>query len=135
MAAEGGENICVSVRVRPLNDKEQSSRESVAWRVVEGTSILPNENNPRRNAENQFAFGEWSILFAFDSDNQFLSAHSFPLTLMLVCADHVFDSDGSTQEVYDKCARNIINSALEGRNGTQICSRLKIFEEYNFWRV
>lgn len=58
MAEPSGENIRVSVRVRPINKREEETAEKVAWRIVDGGSILPNENNPRRNAENAFTFGD-----------------------------------------------------------------------------
>ena len=33
----------------------------------------------------------------------------------------MFDQDSTAEQVYDLCARNIINSAMEGRNGTIFC--------------
>jgi hypothetical protein len=55
--SEGRENVCVSVRVRPINKREEETQENIAWRVLEGTNIVPSEHNPRRSAENSFAFG------------------------------------------------------------------------------
>eukprot|EP00960_Hanusia_phi_P053446 762078-Hanusia_phi.AAC.2 len=71
------ENICVSIRVRPLNKREEECSQKEAWRVIDGKSVVPTEHNPRTGQGYSFAF-----------------------------------------DVYDKCARGIIISALEGQNGT-----------------
>jgi hypothetical protein len=49
------ENIRVSVRVRPLNKRENDGNERSGWRVVDGASIVPTENNPRPGQG--FSFG------------------------------------------------------------------------------
>ncbi|EKX53682.1 hypothetical protein GUITHDRAFT_64226, partial [Guillardia theta CCMP2712] len=82
------ENICVSVRVRPLNKREEECSQREAWRVVDGKSVVPTEHNPRNGQGYSFAF------------------------------DNVFDNVSTSEDVYDKCARGIILSALEGQNGT-----------------
>ena len=59
MADPAGENISVSVRVRPINKREEETAEKQAWRIVDGHTIYPSEHNPRKNnLENPFAFGE-----------------------------------------------------------------------------
>jgi centromeric protein E len=81
------ENISVSVRIRPLNKREIDSDQKEAWRVLQGTTIVPSEHNPRPG----------TTPFAFD---------------------HVFDGPCETRDVYDRCAKSIMTSALEGQNGT-----------------
>ena len=63
MSEPAGENICVSIRVRPMNKREEETAEKSAWRIIEGTNIVPTENNPRKDTGNQFAFGEEPTLF------------------------------------------------------------------------
>ena len=81
------ENISVSVRLRPLNKRDIDSDQKEAWRVLQGTTIVPSERNPNP-ATTPFAF------------------------------DHVFDGTCETRDVYDRCAKSIMTSALEGQNGT-----------------
>jgi centromeric protein E len=81
------ENISVSVRIRPLNQREREADQKEAWRVLQGINIAPSEHNPRPGTQ-PFAF------------------------------DNVFDGPCETISVYDRCAKSIMTSALEGQNGT-----------------
>lgn len=54
--AEGGENISVAIRVRPLNARELAGEEKTAWKVVEGKSLVSTEHNSRQGQA--FSFGE-----------------------------------------------------------------------------
>jgi len=81
------ENISVSVRIRPLNQREKDSDQKEAWRVLQGINIAPSDSNPRPGTS-PFAF------------------------------DNVFAGPCETQEVYERCAKSIMTSALEGQNGT-----------------
>jgi len=81
------ENVSVSVRIRPLNQREKDSDQKEAWRVQQGINIVPSDNNPRPG----------TTPFAFD---------------------HVFDGPCETKDIYDRCAKSIMTSALEGQNGT-----------------
>ena len=49
------ENISVSVRIRPLNQREHDAENKEAWRVVNGTNVVPSEHNPRPGTQ-PFAF-------------------------------------------------------------------------------
>ena len=81
------ENISVSVRIRPLNNREKESDQKEAWRVVGGTNVVPSEHHSRPGTQ--------------------------PFTF-----DHVFDGPCETTDVYDRCAKSIMASALQGHNGT-----------------
>ena len=49
------ENISVSVRIRPLNQREHDAENKEAWRVVNDTNVVPSEHNPRPGTQ-PFAF-------------------------------------------------------------------------------
>jgi hypothetical protein len=93
-----------------LNKREEETKEKEAWRVVDGSSIVPTEHNPRQGTGNAYTYGK--ILFldkifrVYDNES----------------VDHVFDYRTSTQDVYDKCAKEIISSALRGQNGNRFYS-------------
>lgn len=58
------ENICVSIRVRPLNEKERKSQQLSAWKVLPNynaiTQITPDQK-PIPNST--LSFGEWQVRF------------------------------------------------------------------------
>ena len=85
-----GECVRVIVRVRPLNSKEKADGRSriVDMDIKSGAVTL---HNPKADAS------EPPKTFTFDE---------------------VFDADVTQREVYDRGARPIVNSVLEGYNGT-----------------
>jgi septin family protein len=98
------------MQVRPLNRREEESKEKEAWRVVDGSSIVPTEHNPRQGTGNTYTYGR---INATNTERcRFFLNRRFFLT------DHVFDYRTTTQDVYDKCAKEIILSGLKGQNGT-----------------
>ncbi|XP_019155935.1 PREDICTED: kinesin-like protein KIN-7J [Ipomoea nil] len=83
------EKIYVSIRVRPLNDRENSRNDVADWECIDSTTIL------FKNAQ-----GERSNLPA---------AYQF---------DRVFGQECSTREVYDEAAKRVVLSVLSGMNAS-----------------
>ena len=44
-------------QVRPLNKREEEAKEKEAWRVVDESSIVPTEHNPRQGTGISYTFG------------------------------------------------------------------------------
>ena len=59
------ERILVSVRLRPLNEKEASRKEAIDWECINDTTIIyKNNSSPERSLyPNTFTFGKKLILF------------------------------------------------------------------------
>lgn len=91
MSEKNSGNVVVACRVRPINNKEKAM----------GTSCCIDFSQDHRNltlnmsTESSSAFGQ----------NKF-------------CFDRVFDMDSQQKEVYDYAARPIIDSVIDGFNGT-----------------
>nr|GME00145.1 kinesin-like protein NACK1 [Ipomoea batatas] len=83
------EKIYVSIRVRPLNDREISRNDVADWECIDSTTIL------FKNAQ-----GERS---------------SLPTTYQF---DRVFGRESSTREVYDEAAKRVVLSVLSGMNAS-----------------
>jgi hypothetical protein len=49
----------MGMQVRPLNRREEESKEKEAWRVVDGSSIVPTEHNPRQGTGNTYTYGRF----------------------------------------------------------------------------
>lgn len=85
-----GERILVSVRVRPLNEKELTRKEKVDWECINDTTIIYKNNvGPDRS--------------------MYPSSYTF---------DKVFRSDCSTRQVYEEGAKPIALSVVGGINSS-----------------
>ncbi|PRQ27143.1 putative plus-end-directed kinesin ATPase [Rosa chinensis] len=82
------EKILVSVRVRPLNDKEKAKNDVSDWECFNNT-VMYNSNQPDRASSP--------------------SAYSF---------DRVFGFDSSTKHVYEEAAKEVALSVVNGINST-----------------
>ncbi|KAH9625982.1 hypothetical protein KSS87_008661 [Heliosperma pusillum] len=84
------ERILVSVRVRPLNDKEACRNELVDWECISDTTIMHKSNlSPERTV--------------------YPTSYSF---------DRVFRCDCSTRQVYEEGAKSVVLSAVGGINSS-----------------
>ncbi|TKY70458.1 Kinesin protein NACK1 [Spatholobus suberectus] len=85
------ERILVSVRLRPLNEKELARKDVSDWECINDTTIIYRSN-----------------LSASDR-SLYPTAYSF---------DSVFRSDSSTRQVYEKAAKEVALSAVGGINSS-----------------
>lgn len=86
------ENIQVAMRLRPINQKETDSGETVPWKLrsncVEIDKGLVDNSMAKKKEKLQFFY------------------------------DHCFTGKTNNEQVYDICAKKVILSCLEGYNGT-----------------
>ncbi|GLE10632.1 hypothetical protein PINS_up022849 [Pythium insidiosum] len=85
------ENIAVCIRVRPLNEREIRNKDVPVLRTVNALnliSITDRDGQPQPGKQNVFQY------------------------------DHIFDATSSTRAMYDRVAKRIVRSALDGINGT-----------------
>eukprot|EP01018_Ginkgo_biloba_P039375 Gb_04377 [translate_table: standard] len=83
------EKIFVTVRVRPLSDKELMKKEVSDWECINDTTIIFKNTIPERSL--------------------FPTAYSF---------DRAFGNEASTKQVYEEGAKDVALSALSGLNST-----------------
>ncbi|XP_024972013.1 kinesin-like protein KIN-7H [Cynara cardunculus var. scolymus] len=83
------EKIFVSVRVRPLNEKEIARNESCDWECVNNNTIICKNNPVERST--------------------YPTAYTF---------DRVYGSDSTTRQVYEEGAKRVALSALNGINSS-----------------
>ncbi|XP_031476165.1 kinesin-like protein KIN-7F [Nymphaea colorata] len=88
-AIAGQERILVSVRVRPLNEKEIARNDPSDWECINDNTILCRNNLPERAL--------------------FPTAYTF---------DHVFNCDTPTRRVYEAGAKEVALSVVRGINST-----------------
>ncbi|XP_038990599.1 kinesin-like protein KIN-7F [Hibiscus syriacus] len=86
---EQGEKFFVSVRLRPLNDKERARNSISDWECINNDTIVFKNSLPERS--------------------MFPVAYSF---------DRVFDCDSPTSQVYEEAAKDIAVSVLNGINSS-----------------
>ncbi|KAL7750533.1 hypothetical protein RI367_003869 [Sorochytrium milnesiophthora] len=85
------ENVAVAIRVRPLNSKEVEQGHQIAWRIVEGTTLMqvPISDAP--------------------------ASQSTPVSFTF---DQIYTGSCSNRSIYAQLAQDIVRSAMEGINGT-----------------
>ncbi|CAN6463708.1 unnamed protein product [Victoria cruziana] len=88
-AIAGQERILVSVRVRPLNEKEIVRNDPADWECINDSTIICRNNLPERAL--------------------FPTAYTF---------DHVFNCDAPTRRVYEEGAKEVALSVVRGINST-----------------
>lgn len=86
-----GERVVVSVRLRPLNEKEISRNDALDWECINDTTII---------FKNHLPIPERSM---------YPSAYTF---------DRVFRSDSTTREVYEAGAKEVALSVVSGINSS-----------------
>ncbi|KAJ0962163.1 hypothetical protein J5N97_029991 [Dioscorea zingiberensis] len=85
----GKERILVSVRLRPLNEKEISRNDLCDWECIDDTTIIFRNSLPERS--------------------MFPTAYTF---------DRVFRGECNTKQVYEEAAREVALSVVSGINST-----------------
>ncbi|KAL0442040.1 UNVERIFIED_CONTAM: Kinesin-like protein NACK1 [Sesamum radiatum] len=90
------EKIVVTVRLRPLNKREQLSKDQMAWECTDDNTIIykPNPTSVQ------------------------LYQHHSPLQRNIMFSDKVFGPDCSTEIVYEDGVKTVALSALMGINAT-----------------
>ncbi|KAG6528345.1 hypothetical protein ZIOFF_010499 [Zingiber officinale] len=86
------ENVTVTVRFRPLSQREIRQGEEIAW-YADGDTIVRSEHNPTL----AYAYGTWYVLHLIY---------------------RVFGPTTTTRHVYDVAAQHVVGGAMEGINGT-----------------
>ncbi|KAF8085493.1 hypothetical protein N665_0665s0003 [Sinapis alba] len=84
------EKIVVTVRLRPLNKKEQLAKDQVAWECVDDHTIVSKPQAPQERSHHQSSF----------------------------TFDKVFGPESVTEDVYEDGVKNVALSALMGINAT-----------------
>ncbi|CAH8381373.1 unnamed protein product [Eruca vesicaria subsp. sativa] len=84
------EKIVVTVRLRPLNKKEQLAKDQVAWECVDDHTIVSKPQAPQERSNHQSSF----------------------------TFDKVFGPESVTEDVYEDGVKNVALSALMGINAT-----------------
>ncbi|KAK3006762.1 hypothetical protein RJ639_016203 [Escallonia herrerae] len=97
-----GDSISVTIRFRPLSEREFNRGDEVAW-YADGDKMVRNEYNPVTS----YAFG--TILASWI---RYLNV------MMMLIMNKVFGQSTATQEVYEIAARPVVKAAMEGVNGT-----------------
>ncbi|XP_068640825.1 kinesin-like protein KIN-7F isoform X2 [Aristolochia californica] len=88
-AGVGGEKILVSVRLRPLNEREISRNDVSDWECIDDHTIMFRNSLPERS--------------------MFPTAYTF---------DRVFRSDSYTHQVYEEAAKHVVLSVVSGINAS-----------------
>ncbi|KAL0557908.1 hypothetical protein IC582_006464 [Cucumis melo] len=83
------ETICVSIRLRPLNEKELMKNDSSDWECLNSNSVMFKSTLPERS----------------------LFPHSYTF-------DRVFGIDSTTKQVYEEGAKEVALSVVNGINST-----------------
>ncbi|KAF3666015.1 hypothetical protein FXO38_09275 [Capsicum annuum] len=98
--SRSGDSISVTVRFRPMSEREYQKGDEIAW-YADGGKTVRNEYNPAT----AYAFGTIldSFGFHFDSDS---------------ACHRVFGPQTSTQDVYEVAAQPVVKAAMEGIHGT-----------------
>lgn len=129
------EKILVSVRVRPLNDKEKVKNDVSDWECVNKTVMYKNDQPDRTMSPSAYSFGKlqkcknlnfsyitimcilWSGVIVFFSVTFEDSEHCFSCPLFSYMGiDRVFGCDSTTKQVYEEGAKEVALSVVNGIN-------------------
>ena len=127
------ENIKVAVRVRQLNERELGYKNNQQRWTVDATRLThPPQAAGGEPVEYNFGdFPDHTLLIAESATNLripffFLGSwcctyHAEMAAASLCIADNVFAMEDTTNSIYDKVGKGIVNSVVEGYNGTLFC--------------
>ena len=120
------EKISVSVRLRPLNDKEMLRNNSPDWECINSTTIMYRSHlsiSDRSMYPSAYSFGI-TFFFYFPSflhqfkPSSFLPSFSLIIIIILCLPlDRVFGPECCTRQVYDQGAKEVAFSVVSGVNG------------------
>lgn len=110
------DKIVVTVRLRPLNRREQLAKDQVAWDCIDDYTIM------YKPPPNERATQPASFTFGIHITNSKVSFMIFEVMLLLadigfLTADKVFGPASITDAVYEEGVKNVALSALMGING------------------
>ena len=119
------EKISVSVRLRPLNDKEMLRNDSPDWECINSTTIMYRSHlsiSDRSMYPSAYSFGILHYYYyyfpSFLPSIQTLFLPSFSLMIILcLSVDRVFGPECCTRQVYDQGAKEVAFSVVSGVNG------------------
>lgn len=104
------ENIKVVIKARPISSQERMAKMPICWRI-QGDTI--ERIKPPRTT---YVFGKCNAKQLVQSDSIWR-----PVTSSLLVhwfTDQIFDEDSSTQDLYEAVAQPIVQSSVNGFNGT-----------------
>lgn len=115
------EKILVSVRVRPLNDKEKVKNDVSDWECVNKTVMYKNNQPDRTMSPSAYSFGKLqkckNLNLYFFSVTFEDSEHCFSCPLFSYMGiDRVFGCDSTTKQVYEEGAKEVALSVVNGIN-------------------
>ncbi|KAL5985814.1 hypothetical protein ACLOJK_027801 [Asimina triloba] len=129
-ASRSGDSISVTVRFRPLSEREIVRGDEIAW-YADGDKVVRSEYNPATAyafvAPVCIVLGVSSFGWKFLGMNRHLEFKrlSVPLILqgrqraiLLPTVDRVFGPATASKVVYDVAARPVVKAAMDGVNGT-----------------
>ena len=94
------ETIDVSIRMRPLNNRENKEGEQVMWKITSNEIVVKSEE-----LENMQMKYPNVRLPTYGASQSFLFSNCF-------------GPDISSRQIYDKVAEKVMEGALDGYNGT-----------------
>ena len=121
------EKIVVTVRLRPLNKREQLAKDQVAWDCIDDHTIVYKPPPQERSAQPaSFSFGIWFFyILSIINYNVYKSLFSFCLCFqkssvywVLLITDKVFGPASITEAVYEEGVKTVALSSLMGINGS-----------------
>ena len=101
--AEQEVGIRVSVRIRPLNQRELDAEQTIGWEYSDTALLEKTAKVLARNSLNFHTNHRSSCPFQGDKTYTF---------------DNVFDPQANNTLVYEKVAKTIVRQAMSGYNGT-----------------
>lgn len=108
------DNIKVVIKSRPLIKREKDLKQVVNWRIdgntIECTSAL--------SPNTAFTFGKLIFHIYNSYEKIYRSATMFLCWNFSFVSDHIFDETSSTKDLFEKVAKPIALSSLDGINGT-----------------
>lgn len=119
--ANQDEKIFVSVRLRPLNEREKASNDASDWECINNSTIIYKNSLPERSLyPTAYAFGTISLTnpsllhIFFTNCPNILTILTFNDSYEGL--DRVFGPECSTKRVYEEGAKEIALSVLNGFN-------------------
>lgn len=115
-AAGGEEKILVSVRVRPLNEKEKTRNDRCDWECINNTTIICNAHNLSDKPSFTFGNKHKKKLLITNYTNKSITNYKNHISINYCVTDKVFGFECPTKQVYDDGAREVALCVLSGIN-------------------
>ena len=121
-------NIKVSIKVRPLIQREKNDNLPSLWSLIDENTIKSN------NKEYKLSFGKYFKYYQRDIWSDFTKTsfsmgkinnwkkksqdHFIKHSVLYFFKDHIFDENRKTEEIFNIVAKPIVENAVKGINGT-----------------